>query len=118
MLINQNLLTFATCSKDGQPHAVIIEPSRFEKERIIIPVVQMETSKRNVKENPYVFLHCFIQKGLEDSIQLKISADAEIYESGELFEEIKEFEGKRLPEGLFVNAIFVVYPTKIEEFIG
>lgn len=119
MLIDNKILNFVTASADGQPHCVIVEPSRFENDKIIIPVVQMETSKKNVEENQKVFMHVFIDKGLADSIQLKINGHTEIVKNGSLFEEIKHFEeSERLPEGLYVNSVFIVYPTKIETTVG
>lgn len=119
LIKDNNLLTFVTADINGQPHAVIIEPSKFELDKITIPVVQMEVSRRNVEKNKKCFLHAFIDKGLEDSIQFKIDGEVEIYTEGKLFEWVKKFEeGERLPEGLFVNAIFVVYPTNIDMVVG
>ena len=111
----------ATSSKDGFPHCTIVEPSRIENNRIIIPIVQMVTSKQNILENPNIFLH-FYKINHEDAelnTQYKISAIANIENEGELFEEIKHYEETEvLPEGFYVNGIVVATLLKIDKFVG
>ena len=111
----------ATASAKGVPHCTMVEPSRFERGRIILPVIQMVVSKQNVAENPNVFLH-FYEVNPSDplnSTQYKISATATLETKGELFEEIKHFEEtERLPEGLKVSGIIVAKLLKMEKCVG
>lgn len=114
-------LMLATCSKDGIPHCTIVEPSRYFEDRIIIPIVQMETSKKNMLENKNIFLHVFkVNKNNPDySVQYKINCVADIETSGELFEEVKHYEETEvLPEGYFVNGIVIANIVGCKEYIG
>ena len=111
----------ATSSKEGIPHCTIVEPSRIENNQIIIPIVQMITSKQNIIENKNIFLH-FYKINPEDAelnTQYKISAIANIQIDGKLFEEIKYYEETEvLPEGFYVNGIIIAKLLKIDEFVG
>lgn len=111
----------ATASAKGVPHCTMVEPSRFENGRIIIPVIQMVVSKQNVAENPNIFLH-FYEVNPSDplnSTQYKISAVATLETQGKLFEEIKNYEEtERLPEGLKVSGIIVANLLEINKFVG
>lgn len=113
-----DVLTFCTCSKAGIPHAIMVVPSRFFEDRIIIPMIQMQISRDNLQENKNCFLHAYLDKGLADSVQIKIDGYAEVVKSGKLFNEIHDFEATRLPEGLEVYSVATFYPTKIVEEIG
>ncbi len=111
----------ATASKDAVPHCTIVEPSRIENDRIIIPVVQMVTSRANIEENPNIYLHFYKidEEDAEKNTQYKISALATIESTGELFEEIKHYEETEvLPEGFYVNAIVIANIVKCDEFVG
>ena len=111
----------ATASKSGVPHCTIVEPSRIENDRIIIPIVQMVVSKQNILENSNIYLH-FYKINPEDAelnTQYKISATATIETEGLLFEEIKHYEETEvLPEGFYVNGIVIAKLLKLEEFVG
>lgn len=114
-------IMLATASKDGKPHCTIVEPSRFYEDRIIIPIVQMEVSKKNIMENNQIFIHVFKadEKDPECSIQYKLECTAEIETSGELFEEVKKYEETEvLPEGFFVNGIIIANIDNCKEYIG
>ena len=115
------ILMLATASKDGKPHCTIVEPSRFYEDKIIIPIVQMETSKKNIEENENIFIHVFKEdeKDPEWSVQYKMSCTAKIETSGDLFEEIKHYEETEvLPEGFFVNGIIIATIVECKEYIG
>lgn len=111
----------ATASAKGVPHCTMVEPSRFERGRIILPVIQMVVSMQNVTENPNIFLH-FYEVNPSDplnSTQYKISATATLETSGELYDEIKHFEeSERLPEGFKVRGIIVAKLLKMEKCVG
>ena len=104
-------LILCTCGKDNKPHCTIIEPSKFSKDEIIIPIIQMVCSVKNLEENPNCFLHITIpnKSCFEDSAQYKIQGISKIERSGEMFEWAKYFEEtERLPEGFTVNGIIRV----------
>jgi hypothetical protein len=114
-------LMLATASKDGKPHCTIVEPSRYYEDRIIIPIVQMETSKKNIMENNQIFIHVFKEdkNDPEWSTQYKLDCTALIETSGKLFEEIKNYEETEvLPEGFYVNGIIIAYIDNCREYVG
>lgn len=114
-------LILATVSKDGIPHCTIVEPSRYYEDRIIIPIVQMEISKKNILENDKVFIHVFKEdkNDPEWSIQYKLNCSAKIETSGELFEEVKKYEETEvLPEGFYVNGIIIATILDCKEYVG
>ena len=111
----------ATASKQGVPHCTIVEPSRFLEDKIIIPIIQMEVSKKNILENENIFIHIFKEDETdpECSIQYKLNCIAKIENSGELFSEIKHYEETEvLPEGFFVNGIVIATIKDCKEYIG
>ena len=115
------ILMLATASKQGIPHCTIVEPSKYFNDKIIIPIVQMETSRKNIEENENIFIHVFKEdkNDPELSTQYKINAKAKIETSGELFEEIKHYEETEvLPEGFYVNAIIIADIIDCKEYIG
>lgn len=115
------ILMLATASKDGKPHCTIVEPSRYYEDKIIIPIVQMETSKKNIEENENVFIHVFKEdeNDPEWSVQYKMNCTAKIETSGDLFEEVKHYEEtKVLPEGFFVNGIIIATIVECKEYVG
>ena len=62
-------------------------------------------------------MHYCISRNIKDQNdkQIKISCDAEVYNSGELFNEIKEYEEtNNLPDDLKVNSIIVANIKNIE----
>ncbi len=107
----------ATSSKKGLPHCVLVQPSRYENNRIIISVIQMKTSKKNVAENKSVFLN-FYDKSIDT--QYKLNAKVQFEADGNLFKEIKRFEEIEvgLPEGLHVDAILIANLIDFEEVVG
>jgi len=114
-------IMLATASKDGKPHCTIVEPSRFYEDRIIIPIVQMEVSKKNILENENVFIHVFKEdeNDPEWSIQYKLNCVAKIETSGELFDEVKHYEETEvLPEGFYVNGIVIATILDCKEYVG
>ena len=98
-----------------------MEPSFFLEDEIVIPVVQLCTSFKNIQENKNIFLH-FVKENKKDygwSTQYKICAIAKIEKAGKLFEKAKFFEEtERLPEDMKVRAIIRAKITKIEVVEG
>ena len=111
----------ATCGKEGKPHCTIVEPSEYANGEIIIPIVQMVTSIKNIKENENIFLHFYYinEEDSEFNTQYKINAIATLEYTGEDFERIKHYEETEvLPEGFFVNGIIKAKIANIEVCVG
>ncbi len=112
---------FVTASMEGQPHCTIVEPSRYFQNEIIIPIVQMVTSIKNVKENNKVSIHVTKENKeyFGDSTQYKIKAIAKIEKKGKMFDEVKHFEEtERLPEGWTVKGIVRAKIVYVDEVVG
>ena len=110
-------VVFATADLNGQPRCVWVIPSRVEKDRIILSNIQMNKSIENVKENSKCFINVLLPE--KEDLQYKIEGVAEVFESGDLFEEIKHYEeSENLPPELKVWSIIVVSLTKIEQSNG
>ena len=115
------IVMLATASKDGKPHCTIVEPSRYYEDKIIIPIVQMETSKKNIEENENIFIHVFKEDENDPdwSVQYKMNCIAKIETTGDLFEEVKHYEETEvLPEGFFVNGIIIATIVEFKEYVG
>ncbi len=67
----------------------------------------MKKSIENLKQNNKCFINVYSQENSD--MQIKINGIANIYDNGELFEEIKEYEEtNNLPLELKVHSIIVV----------
>lgn len=102
---NNEWIIFST-SKDNVPHSIVVMPSKVECNRMILSSIQMEKSIANLKVNPNCFINVYIKEN--DDKQYKIDCKCEIYDDGDLYNEIKEYEEKNnLPDELKVNAIII-----------
>ena len=109
---NNEWVIFST-SKNNIPRAIVVMPSRVESDRIILSNIQMNKSIENVNGNSNCFINTYIKD--QNDKQIKISCDAEVYNDGELYNEIKEFEEtNNLPDDLKVHAIIVANIKNIE----
>ncbi len=73
----------------------------------------MEKSFDNIVANPRCFINVLLSE--KDDLQYKIEGVAEVFDSGDLFEEIKSYEeSENLPEGLKVNAIILINIKSLE----
>lgn len=109
----QEWVILSTANKDGKPHSIIVLPSRIESDKIILSNIQMKTSIDNLKENNKCFINIFLKEN--DDMQIKIDGIAKIYDSGKLYEYIKEYEEtNNLPPELKVNSIIVIDFENIE----
>lgn len=103
----------STASEDKQPHSIIVQPSRIENKRIILSNIQMKTSIRNLEQNNKCSINIYSQEN--DDMQIKIHGNANILNSGVLYEEIKNYEEtNNLPPELKVNSIIIVNFENIE----
>lgn len=110
-------LVFTTASKDGKPRSIYVMPSRVGDNRIILSNIQMRKSIQNIVENNKCFLNIYISD--EDDLQIKIDGIAEVKNTGELFQEIKEYEeSENLPPELKVESIIIVCFENIEQTNG
>lgn len=113
------LVVFATSDVNFKPRAIVVQPSRVERDRIIICNIQMGKSFENLKVNKQCFVNVYISE--EDDLQYKIEGVAEILSSGELFEDIKNYEENEnglLEYGLTVKDIIVIKIINVEESNG
>ena len=116
-IIKKGKIVFATADKNLIPHCIWVMPSKVEKDCIIISNIQMEKSIENLKSNKNCFINVYFPE--KDDLQYKIEGIAEIFEFGDLFDEIKVYEeSENLPPELKVRSIIVVSIKNIEESIG
>ena len=108
---------FTTVSKDFQPRSIWIVPSRVLEDKIIVSNIQMERSIANIKNNNKCFINVYMAD--KDDLQYKIEGEAQVFETGDLFEEIKQYEeSENLPPELKVNSIIVINIKTFEESNG
>lgn len=113
LILENEVIIFATSDLNNQPRAIIVQPSRVEKNRIILSNIQMSKSIENIKNNSKCFVNAYLKN--DSDKQIKITGIANVYESGDLFDEIKEFEEtNNLPDTLKVHSIIVINYTDIE----
>lgn len=113
LILENEVIIFATSDLNNQPRAIMVQPSRVEKNRIIISNIQMSKSIENIKNNRKCFVNAYLKN--DSDKQIKITGIANVYESGDLFDEIKEFEEtNNLPDTLKVHSIIVIDYTDIE----
>ena len=109
----------ASSDDDNRPRAIIVQPSRIESDKIIICNIQMEKTLQNLKNNAHCFVNVYIPE--EDDLQYKIEGTAEILSSGELFDEVKNYEENEnglLEYGLSVKDVIVIRIENVEESNG
>ncbi len=113
LIKNNEWIIFSTTDLDNNPRSIIVLVSRVEKNRIILCNIQMDKSFENLKQNPKCFINAYISS--QNDIQIKLCCTAEIYNEGELYNEIKEYEEtNNLPEDLKVRSIIVANIDNIE----
>ena len=90
LIKNNEWIIFSTADLNNNPRAIVVIPSRIEKDRIILSNIQMNKSIENIKNNN----KCFINVYSKDSsdMQIKISGIANVYEDGILYTEIKKYD--------------------------
>ena len=111
----------ATCGNEKVPHCTIVEPSEFSNSQIIIPIVQMVTTVKNLKENDNVYLHFYYihPEDSELNTQYKIQAKAVLEFEGKDFERVKCYEETEvLPEGFYVNGIIKANLINMQVCVG
>lgn len=110
---NNEWIIFSTVNDDKEPHTIIVMPSRVEKDRIILSNIQMSKSIKNILNNTKCFIDVYIKE--KNDKQIKINGIGKVSDSGELFEEIKDYEEtNNLPDDLKVKSIIVIEITNVE----
>ena len=110
---NNEWVIFTTANNINEPHSIIVIPSKIEKNRIILSNIQMKQSIENIKANPNCFINVYIKE--QNDKQIKITGTGKVEETGELFNNIKEYEEtNNLPEELKVNSIIIIEIEHIE----
>lgn len=110
---NNNGIILSTCNNKLIPHCIVVLPSRVEKNRMILCNIQMNTSINNLRENNNCFIDVYLKE--DNDSQIKINGIATLLESGELFDEIKNYEEENnLPEDLRVHTVIVIDYKNIE----
>lgn len=106
-LIKKNKwIILSSASNNNQPHCIIVQPSKIEKNQMILSNIQMNTTIKNLKENNKCCINVYCQ---ENDMQIKIHGKSNILDSGELFNEIKQYEeSNNLPENLKVRSIIII----------
>ena len=111
--IKNNEWVILSTSKENIPHAIVVMPSRVESDKIILSNIQMNKSIENINNNPNCFIDAYIKNS--DDKQIKIDCIAKVYNDGELYNEIKDYEEtNNLPEDLKVRSIIVADIKNIE----
>ena len=111
--IKNNESVILSTSNNNEPRAIVVMPSRIEIDRMILSNIQMSKTIENLKKNPNCFINAYIKNNNDK--QYKIECNCEIFEDGELFNEIKLYEEENnLPEELKVHSIIVAKYCNIE----
>ncbi len=88
-------------------------PSRIEEDKIILSNIQMNRSIENISNNSNCFIDVYLKNNNDK--QIKIDCVTHVYNNGELFDEIKEYEEtNNLPEDLKVRSIIIAEIQNIE----
>ena len=109
---NSDYIILSTCYED-KPRAIVVLISRVLENKMIISNIQMSKTIENLKQNPNGFINIYLPNNNDK--QYKIECKCEIFDSGELFNEIKKYEEENnLPEDLKVHSIIVAEYSNIE----
>ena len=111
--IKNNEWVILSTSNNDVPRAVVVMPSRVESDRMILSNIQMSKTIDNLKQNSNCFINVYIKE--KNDKQYKIECNCEIFDDGELFDEIKTYEeANNLPEELKVHSVIVAKYNNIE----
>lgn len=59
---NNEWVVFSTVNDVKEPHAIIVMPSRVEKDKIILSNIQMFQSIKNILNNPNCFIDVYLKE--------------------------------------------------------
>ena len=113
LIKNNEWLIFSTSDLNNNPRAIVVIPSKIEKNRIILSNIQMNKSIENIKNNKKCFINVYSKDNSD--MQIKITGIANVYEDGNLYHEIKDYEEtNNLLDDLKVHSIIVIEFQNIE----
>lgn len=113
LIKNNEWVIFSTSDLNNNPRAIVVIPSKIEKNRIILSNIQMNKSIENIKSNKKCFINAYSKDNSD--MQIKIDGIANVYEDGNLYHEIKNYEEtNNLPDDLKVHSIIVIEFQNIE----
>ena len=113
LIKNNEWVIFSTSDLNNNPRAIVVIPSKIEKNRIILSNIQMNKSIENIKSNKKCFINVYSKDNSD--MQIKITGNANVYEDGNLYSEIKNYEEtNNLPDDLKVHSIIVIEFENIE----
>lgn len=90
--IKNNEWVILSTSTNNEPRAIVVMPSRVESDRMILSNIQMSKTIDNLKQNSNCFINIYIKENNDK--QYKIKSKCEIFEDGELFNEINFMKKK------------------------
>lgn len=113
LIKNNEEVIFSTSDLNNNPRAIVVIPSKIEENRIILSNIQMNKSIENIKSNKKCFINVYSKDNSD--MQIKIAGVANVYEDGNLYHEIKNYEEtNNLPDDLKVHSIIVIEFQNIE----
>lgn len=113
LIKNNEWVIFSTSDLNNNPRAIVVIPSKIEKNRMIISNIQMDKTIENIKSNKKCFINAYSKENSD--MQIKISGIAKVFEDGNLYLEIKKYEEtNNLPDDLKVHSIIVMDFENIE----
>lgn len=117
LIKNNEWIIFSTADKSYNPRCIVVMPSAVENKRIILSNIQMKKTIENIKENNKCFIDVYIKE--KNDKQIKINGTCKVFDSGDLYKSIKDYEEKNnLPPELKVNSIIVVEINEVNESEG
>lgn len=111
--IKNNKWVVLSTSNNNIPRSIVVMPSKVERDMMVLSNIQMSKTIENLKQNPNCFINVYVQNNNDK--QYKIECKCEIFNNGELFNEIKSYEEENnLPDELKVHSIIIAKYYNIE----
>ena len=110
LLNRQKVVVLGTANLKSEPRCIFVEVNMVYSDKIIITDNEMKTTRKNILENPQVFILAFKK---DYSYGLKISGIAEYHKNSPYFDFVRNLETNKnyKPKGAIV-----IIPNKIKEF--
>ncbi|MCL2629604.1 MAG: pyridoxamine 5'-phosphate oxidase family protein [Alphaproteobacteria bacterium] len=112
---SNGLMLLGTSGTDGQPRIIITIPTIYEPDKLVLPVIQMQSTLKNIKDNDKVMLFSLNKLSLGDLRHMKITGTAKYADTGPLLGQVKKIEDARLPDGYEVHGIIEVSINDVQD---